>query len=288
MGRLATFLKIISLVLFIGIKFFSPEWISFLNPPALPVEVLLNFLIFAIALHLLIQLLIYFYRKGKKLQSGQIDNVIVGLQNAYYIIFALAFILSIAAALGFPPGQFFTSLSIVAAAIAIISKDFLSEIISGMIITFSREVEIDDYVKIGTQKGKIIDITLTKIALLNEDDDVIFLPNHMVYNSEILNYTRKQIKKVSIEFELNIQALKTVEALESDLIDVLSDYRENIVRESYNLKVVDIRKDSLDLKFQYVLHRINRELEREIRKKTVRRVVNYVKQHRPEEELKGG
>jgi small-conductance mechanosensitive channel len=281
MVRLATFFKIIGLILFIGIRFFTPGWIPSLQPPVPAVEVLLNFLIFVLALNLFIQLLIYFYRKGKKLTPSQIDNVIVGMQNVYYIIFALAFILSIAAALGFPPGELFTSLSIVAAAIAIISKDFLSEIISGMIITFSREVEIDDYVKIGDQKGKIIDITLTKIALLNEDDDIIFIPNHMVYNSEIFNYTRKQIKKVSIEFELNIQALKTVEEFESDLIDVLSDYREHIVPESYNLKIVDIHKDCLNLKFQFVLHRINRELEREVRKKTVRRVVNYVKQHRP-------
>jgi small-conductance mechanosensitive channel len=132
-------------------------------------------------------------------------------------------------------------------------------------------------VKIGEHKGKITDINLTKIALLNEDDDVIFIPNNKVFSSEIVNYTRREIKKVSIEFEVLIAAIQTVEELESDLARSIQEYEAHIEPQSYNLKVVDIRKDSVSLKFQYVLRETNRELEREIRRKTVRRVVNYIK-----------
>ena len=74
-----------------------------------------------------------------------------------------------------------------------------------------------------------------------------------------------------------IQAIKTIEELETDLIHAISDYEGHIEPESYNLKIVEIRKDSLSLKFQYVFQEINRELERDIRRKTVRRIVNYVK-----------
>lgn len=287
MRHWSTIIKLIALALLIGLLMLQHRWESLLDIFSDPLQqrvesfvgALLHFSIFMLVLNLGIHLLIGIYRRSKKLKPVQVDNVVLGLQNVYYILFALAVIITIAASFGYAPAELFTSLSIVAAAIAIISKDFISEIISGMIIAFSKEVAIDDYVKIGDQKGRIIDITLTKIALLNEDDDIIFLPNNKVYTSEIVNYTRKQIKKVSIEFELNIQALETVEELEADLIEAISDYRQHIEADSYNLKVVEIRKDSLTLKFQYVLHQINRELEREIRRKTVRRVTNHVKQN---------
>lgn len=287
MRHWSTIIKLTALALLIGLLMLQHRWESLLDIFSDPLQqrmesffgALLHFFIFMLVLNLGIHLLIGIYRRSKKLKPARADNVVLGLQNVYYILLALAVIITIAASFGYAPAELFTSLSIVAAAIAIISKDFISEIISGMIIAFSKEVAIDDYVKIGDQKGRIIDITLTKIALLNEDDDIIFLPNNKVYTSEIVNYTRKQIKKVSIEFELNIQALETVEELEADLIEAISDYRQHIEADSYNLKVVEIRKDSLTLKFQYVLHQINRELEREIRRKTVRRVTNHVKQN---------
>lgn len=281
MKKLPTLVKVILLLLIVAAMATQPWWGTFIGPLPRIVSVLLAFLTIVLFLNLAMLTLITFYRRGKKLKPTQADNVTVGLQNLYYLIVAGLLILTVAALWNINPVELFTSLSIVAAAIAIISKDYISEIISGMIITFSREIAIDDYIRIGDQRGKVTDITLTKIALLNDDDDVLYLPNNKVYTSEIINYTRKEIRKVSIEFELNIAALKTVEELEADLIEAISDYEAHIVPDSYNLKVVDIRKDSLDLKFQYVLHRINRELEREIRRKTVRRVVNYVKQNLP-------
>ncbi|MBK6949120.1 MAG: mechanosensitive ion channel [Haliscomenobacter sp.] len=152
------------------------------------------------------------------------------------------------------------------------------EIISGIIISFSsNEISVGDYLKIGTHKGKIIDLSLTKIAFLDEDDDIIFIPNTKVFSSEIVNYTKKQIRRVSIEFEAALTAVPSVEELEAYLTEALKDYHEYIEPGSFWLRVVDIRKDSLAMKFQYVLKQINRELELEIRRRTVRRIVRYVK-----------
>lgn len=285
MRNFPVWFKMIMLTLLVIALTFEHRWESWLAPLSDPLEkrllnlfnVLLNFLTFTLSFNLLIIMLVAVYRRRKRLMPNQVDNMVIGLENIYYIILTVSILIGIAGFFGFAPKELFTSLSIVAAAIAVISKDFISEIISGMIIAFSKELSIDDYIKIGDQKGKIIDITLTKIALLNDDDDVIFLPNNKVYTSEIVNYTKKEIKKVNIDFEVDIKAFRTIEELEADLTQELADYREHIVPRSYALKVVGIRKDSLSMKFQYVLHQIDRDLERDIRRKTARRVVNYVK-----------
>lgn len=271
-------LKITLLVLLFAIKMkWESQIIHWAKPLGDVAIAILDFLIFAFAVNLIIILLSSFYRKRKKLQPGAVDNVILGLENIYYILLTGAVMMAILGFWGIDYAQLFTSLSIVAAAIAIISKDFIAEIISGIIISFSKEVTIGDYLKIGEYKGKITDINFTKISLLNDDDDVIFIPNSTVFSSEIINYTKKSIRKVNIEFEVNIQHVKTIEELETDLIETLKDYHKHIEKDSFNLRTVNINKNSLQLKFQYVLHRIDRELEREIRRKTVRRVVNYIK-----------
>ena len=216
----------------LALRFLLPPGEHLSPPYAGYAQLTLGFLIFMLGGSLAVALLSAFYRRSKKLPPTKADNVIIGLKNIYYILLTGALLTTLLGFWGIDLKTLFTSLSIVAAAIAIISKDYVSEIISGIIISFSREISIDDYVKIGEHKGKITDISLTKIALLNEDDDVIFLPNNKVFSSEIVNYTRREIKKVSIEFEVMVASIPTVEALEADLAQSVSEYEHHIEPQS--------------------------------------------------------
>jgi small-conductance mechanosensitive channel len=237
-----------------------------------------NFLILFVGINIFTALLIMIYRLRKKLAYKYTDNVIIGINNIYYLIVTFGVITMLFGFWGIDMGRLLTSLSIVAAALAIISKEFVASIISGIIISFSNEINIDDYVKIGTNKGKILDINLTKIILLNEDDDIIFIPNDKVYMSDIINYTRKDIKKVSIDFELDLKYLTSIQSLEHTLKDNIKEFSHLIEPNTISLKIVDIHKDYLLFKFQFKLKEVNRELEKIIRKKTVRIIVEIINQ----------
>jgi MscS family membrane protein len=273
-------LRIIALALLVYFKSQYHQWMAEqkISMNTEDLDLLLGFFIFALSANILIVLLSSLYRRSRHMKAKQGDNVVLGIKNIYYLLMAGAIITTILGLFGIDPKTLFTSLSIVAAAIAIVAKDYISEIISGIIISFStNELSVGDYIKIGQHKGKIIDINLTKIAFLDEDDDIIFIPNTKVFASEIVNYTKKQIRRVSIEFEAPLAAVPSVEALEAYLTDSLKDYHEFIEEGSFWLRVVEIRKDSVFMKFQYVLKQINRELEIEIRRRTVRRIVRYLK-----------
>lgn len=235
-----------------------------------------NFLLLFVGINIITALLIMIYRLRKKLAYKYTDNVIVGVNNIYYLIVTFGLITMLFGFWGIDMGRLLTSLSIVAAALAIISKEFVASIISGIIISFSNDINIDDYVQIGTNKGKILDITLTKIILLNEDDDIILIPNDKVYLSEIINYTRRDIKKVSIDFELDIRLMNSVTSLEAALKDNLKEFLHLIEPNTITLKVVDIHKDYFVFKFQFKLKEVNRDLEKLIRKKTVRIIVDII------------
>ncbi|MBI1224868.1 MAG: mechanosensitive ion channel [Bacteroidetes bacterium] len=277
-------LKYLALVALIYLKVRSTIWEGDLSLPFLTsskhflslTNILINFLILLLGLNLLKIGAVGLYRRRQHLPPNKPDNVIVGIQNIYILLTSAVVLITALSFFGIDIKSLFTGLTIVAAAISIITKDYIVNIISGIAISFSDEISIDDYIKIAEHKGKVIDITISRIALLNDDDDTIFIPNNTVYISNIINYTKRGIRKVSIEFELNLTFLDTIEELEDNLIECLSDYHSNIEEGSFMLKIVEIKKDSLDLKFQYTLKSINRELEREIRRKTVRRVVNHI------------
>jgi small-conductance mechanosensitive channel len=220
--------------------------------------------------------LAYFYRKRKHYSKRQNDNLIAGLNNIYYLLVSGGVLASLLLFLGFDLFTFFTSLSIFAAALAILSKDYISNVVSGTLIAFSDEINIGDTVQIGGKKGKVTDITLSKFILLNDDDDFVILPNSTVFSNEIINYTRREIRKTSIDFEIDIKHMKNVEELEDELIASLTGFHQLIRPESYRLKIVEIKKDFVSLKFQYVLDKPDRELERDIRRATIRRVLQII------------
>lgn len=216
----------------------------------------------------------WWYRRRKKLHSD--DNFVIGISHIYSLLLAVGLIVGILSLFRIDVKELFTSLSIIFAGLAILTKDYISNMINGMIITFSGELSIGDNVRIGQHRGKITDITLQNIHLLNDDDDMIYIPNNLVLTSEVVNYTKRQIKRTSIDFDIDLKHLKTVEELESKLTDVLAPFHDVIKPDSYYLRVAEVKKDSVSLKFQYILKKPNKDLERQIRRRTIRRLVEII------------
>lgn len=219
----------------------------------------------------------FIYSKSQNNSVDQKDNVHFGIDNIAKLLVGIGLIIMLFGIFGIDIKALLTSLSIVAAAIAIISKDFIYDFLIGLYFSFTKNFEINEYVKLADQKGKIIEIAMLKVMLLNDDDDVVIIPNSKIYNCEITNYTKRDIRMMSIDFQLDIKHLEEgVDNLEQELTSSLGDFSEFIESNSYNLKIVEMKKDYLDLKFQYKLKRIDRELQKKIRRQTVRKIFDYV------------
>ncbi len=239
---------------------------------------LVLFLIYVLVLRLSLNAVKVIYLGRLKIRGidEKKDNIFVGFNNIYRLLFSLGLIITIFGFFGIDFRTLLTSLSIVAAAFAIISKEFINDLIIGIYNSFSKDFEIDDYVKIDNQKGKILEIGLLKLKLLNDDDVVVFIPNNKVYANEIVNYTKRDIRLMSIDFQMDIRFVKSIEILEEELKNSLESFSEYIIENSYSLKIVEMKKDYLDFKFQYTLIQMDRDLQNSIRKKTVRKVFSYI------------
>ena len=265
--RLVFFLK---LLFFIAIIYIRVRFPGITKDYAVSSDII-DAVLFYITAHMIISFsrlfLVYLYLRRSGRPQEFRDNFILGISQIANILSFLALIFAIFKLFDIDAREFFTSISIVAAAIAIISKDYISNMINGMIFMFSDQLSLEDYVKIGSHKGKIVNITLLNIHLLNDDDDLVYIPNNSVISSDIINYTKRNIKKVTIEFELNERHIKDYESLTQEFGLVLKPHQKMVKDGSPVLKVISIHKDSVNFKYQFLLTKRNRELERDIRRK---------------------
>ena len=226
--------------------------------------------VYLISIELVRNLLLFFYRKKKKLAYNEVDNFTLGIRNVFILLYVIGFVIIVVTITGVQLTSFIFSVSIVAAALAITLKEHFADIISSMLMTFSSEIEVGDRIKFGDYKGVIQSMNLSKTSLLTDDDDLLYIPNSKLFFADLINYTKRDIKKASIGFELANGTVSDLVELEQRLVGSIIDFNEFIVDGTVNLRIVEVKKDYSVFKFQYILKRNDVQLERAIRREVVR------------------
>ncbi len=211
-------------------------------------------------------IIIFVYIKKHRLKSNIKDNFILGIDRIQSILDTVFFALAFIVFLGNDPKSFLTSITIVAAAIALTFKDYITNMINGLIIMFSDQLSLGDHIRIKDVDGKIVDITLINMVLENEDNDMVIIPNSVAFNELIVNQSKQNVKKLSVEFQISLQYGYTPDSLEKHLQEALQPYSGLIVENSLTVKTISIHKDLASFKAQVLLTQYNKVKEREIRR----------------------
>ena len=224
--------------------------------------------------------LVYLYLKRQNKESDYRDNYIVGINRVASILYGLVLIITVPYYFNIDAKEFFTSISIVAAAIAIISREYIVNMVNGFILMFSNQFSLNDYIKVGEHSGRIADITLLNVVMLNDDDEIFYIPNSLMAASFVVNSSKKNFKKLSFDFELMPETLVSVDHLESYIVDSLKAEFKNISLEKFSLKVEEIKKDAVVLKLHITLDRRQKDLEKPVRRFTNKCILNYAADHK--------
>ncbi|MCZ2130869.1 MAG: mechanosensitive ion channel family protein [Bacteroidia bacterium] len=211
---------------------------------------------------------LHLYRRRKNIVNG-LDNFIVGINTISLIIILVLLFFAFLQLVNIEIKHFFTSISIIAAAIAILSKDYISNAINGMTLMFNTNIEIGDYVKIDEQKGKIINLSLMNVQLKSEEGDLVLIPNNLVLNHQIVNYTKGDTRKAQVELPLPIIMFEDIEKTERVFKETISEFNHKANLNSFNVRIVDIQKDVVTVRLSIILHETDWEIDKEIRKKWI-------------------
>ncbi|WP_158857691.1 mechanosensitive ion channel family protein [Lunatibacter salilacus] len=240
------------------------------------IQRLLNAVEIIVAGNLIISLgriiLVRFYLR-KKRRAGLHANFVLGINHIAGIFNVLIVLLSIMVLFDIQPLEFLSSITIVAAAIALLSKDYITNMINGLILMFSDQLTLGDYIKFGEIKGKIQDITLLNVVIVNEDEDLVMIPNSLILSSQVINHSRQNVKKITLEFEVKLSPHLDLGKLESALKISLTPYLAAIDIDTFYIKTLSIQKDSVRIKLQVQLTHSERSMEKEIKRKLNQRII---------------
>ncbi len=264
-------------VLSVLIVVFHDEYVTFFQQYSLPSN--LSFTLYRLILILcIVEATRLIVIATYKPQAGaRRDNFTIGISHLAKISYFLLLVVLLLSLFNITVKEAITTLSFIAAAIVLITKDYISNLINGMYLTFAKVVNIGDTVEIADNKGKILDITLTNVHLLNDDDDIIYIPNNKVFSNEIINYTRRQLKKSNLDFEIDVKYVPKVEWLENAILTSLGELGQLIQPESAILKVQSIRQEYTTFKFQYVLlDPLNKEHDKKVKRHVIRFIVALI------------
>jgi small-conductance mechanosensitive channel len=230
-------------------------------------------IVLIVALYSLKTTALFVYRRRNHIKGK--DNFTIGINTIYYIFIIILMIILAMALLRVNLREFFTSISILAAAIAILAKDYISNAINGMILMFNNQISIGDRIQIGGHKGKITHISLLNLQIINEEDDLIYIPNTNVLSQDIINYTKAESLKVSIEFVAKANNMESIEALEQYFSNVFAS-NPNVEKDTFRLKVVHLKYKNIDFRAEANLVKRDSKSERQFKRQLVNAWFKYL------------
>lgn len=184
---------------------------------------------------------------AKLLNKSSVDASLVRFlaKSANIAIIVLTVICALGL-LGIPTTGLIAGVSAVAAAIALALQGSLSNIAGGIFILMTRPFKTNDFVDINGSVGTVKDIQLIHTVIVTVDNKEIIMPNGVVVNSTVINYSNADTRRVDLVFSISYDSDAR---LAEDIIYrtamahsyTLSEPAEPFVRESsHNASSIDI------------------------------------------------
>lgn len=188
----------------------------------------------------------FYMRKAKDERTH--GNFLLGIAWISNILNSVIILISIMLAFDIQPLEFLTGLTIVAAAIAILTKDYFTNVINGLILMFTDQFSLGDTIKIGDQTGIIDDITLLNVVIKKDDGQRHIVPNNLILNTQVTNLG--QLDHKNIEFVMDITHDKKLEV--ERLQELIEKRFEQAIKDGKILtikpKLMEIQKDFSKIK----------------------------------------
>lgn len=186
-------------------------------------------------------------REDNKVQP----NFMLGIDRIAGILTSFALLICLMLVFGIRPLEFLTSITIVAAAIALLTKEYITSIVNGLIMMFSDQLEIGDKIQIGRHIGFIRDITLINLVLKNDSGEIILIPNTMALTTDVVNFSKNNTHQVIFDIEISSKNEIHLNALEVSLSELLKKYPEIVFAEGAQLNVIERKAETFLVRFQF-------------------------------------
>ena len=276
------FLKLILLVVLM-VGFESNSWFSPFFETHIIASNLIRAIIFLLSGNLIISLAriitLRFYLQKTEETKVQ-PNFVIGIDRLSTLLNIMIILITLMLAFGVRPLEFLTSITIVAAAIALLTKDYITNIVNGLIMMFSDQLEIGDKILIGKNVGFIRDITLINMVLKTETGEIVIVPNTLALTTEVVNYSKNSAHQVIFDSEIPFFSKLQLNDLEQQLNKALVPFSELVFVEGAQLNVIERKPESMIIRYQFPIKSGEKATEISVRKAINQELINWSDENR--------
>ena len=130
------------------------------------------------------------------------NRISIGLAQVVFVsIVVLALLVSLAI-VGVDAGSLVAGLGLTSLAIGFVMRDILENTTAGILLSFSQPFAIGDVIRLGTDEGTVVDISVRATKIRTLDGTEVFLPNRLVYTGIVENKTAFPERRCTIELPL--------------------------------------------------------------------------------------
>lgn len=112
------------------------------------------------------------------------------------------------------------SAGIAGIAIGFAAKDTLSNLFAGVFILADAPYKVGDYIVLGTDRGKVLQIGLRSTRMLTRDDVEIIIPNSIIGNSTIINQTGGPYEHLRLRLKIGVAYGTDIDLVRKLLLEI--------------------------------------------------------------------
>ena len=116
------------------------------------------------------------------------------------IVLHLLIILSALNSIGVSTTGIVATLSAAVFAVSVALKDSLSNVAGGILLLLSPRFSTGDYISAGGNEGNVVLIDLLHTDIKTLDGKTVSIPNGVLINQSVVNYSREPVRRVDITF----------------------------------------------------------------------------------------
>jgi small conductance mechanosensitive channel len=180
---------------------FSHFWAEYLMPWA--VQITLAILVFIIGRMVARWVQGRVERRMRKLG---LDEMLIRLaKNTTY--FALLFVVILASLdqLGVNTTSALAAFGAIGLAFGLAVKDSLSNFVAGVMVAFFQPFKLGHYIEAAGTSGTVQEVGMFNTTLLTPDNKRVIVPNRLIYNDTIVNYSAEDLRRVDMVFGIGYE-----------------------------------------------------------------------------------
>lgn len=173
--------------------------------------------------------------------SALLTDMIVATARNLMMLLGILIALS---QLGISLGPLLAGLGIAGFIIGFALQDTLGNFASGMLILIYRPFDVGDFVTAGGVTGKVSHMSLVNTTFKTIDNQVLVVPNNMIWSGVVTNVTAQKLRRVDLMF--GVAYSDDVEKVEKILADTVSSHELVLAEPEPMIKLHELADSSVN------------------------------------------